>query len=258
MKYNSQATVICMHIPKTAGTSLRTIAQRFYTEEEMYMVYGTADDYHDPADFLALSDFAKAKIRFICGHIPFGFHRLVLNPCVYITMLRDPVEQMISMFTHFSQNENHYHYSRIRSNKLSIGDFIRSEITTETDNLQTRMLSGRLEKPGRTTAEMLEIAKRNLAEHFPVYGLTEYFEESILRIRDSLGWRLHHSSPGRTFDQESPFHERANVSIDRPKTEALSQDDMDAIMSYSELDRQLYTYAEKLFLQKNQLIAKVV
>ena len=89
MKYNSRGTSIFLHIPKTAGTSLRTIAQGFYEENEMYMVYGTAAGYHDLADFLALPESEKANIRFICGHISFGFHDLVPNPCVYVTSLEN-------------------------------------------------------------------------------------------------------------------------------------------------------------------------
>ena len=141
---------------------------------------------------------------------------------------------------------------------MSIGDFIRSEFTTETDNLQTRVLSGLLEKSGRSTIEMLEIAKQNLESHFAVHGITEYFEDSILLIRDALQWSpsFHWSAQEISCDQKTPYFERTNVSILRPRREDQSQDDMDAIMSYTELDRDLYTHAKELFLQKVRLQPK--
>lgn len=74
---------------------------------------------------------------------------------------------------------------------MSIGDFISSGVAVafETNNHQTRFISGMTAEYGKCTTEMLETAKKNLREYFTVVGLTEYFAESMLLMKRAFGWK---------------------------------------------------------------------
>ena len=72
---------------------------------------------------------------------------------------------------------------------MSLADYVRSGIALEMDNSQTRAIAGDVGTPyGQCTEEMLETARRNLAEHFSWVGVTERFDESIVLLRRTFGW----------------------------------------------------------------------
>lgn len=58
-KTDQRGKLIFLHIPKTAGTSLRKIVERFYDKEEIYTIYTKAHNMHNMDDFKALSDAEK-------------------------------------------------------------------------------------------------------------------------------------------------------------------------------------------------------
>lgn len=132
---------------------------------------------------------------------------------------------------------------------MSLGSFVQSGLSIETDNHQTRILSGMWPAFGNCTAEMLEVAKKNLRLHFAVVGLTEYFEQSMVLMRKTLGWNIpfHLSLIRKAFGGSSQFYEKTNVSINRPQKEDLSEDDLNTIKKFNELDLKLYSHVEELF-----------
>ncbi len=40
----------------------------------------------------------RNKIRCLKGHMPFGLHKYLLNSSVYLTVLREPIERVISHY----------------------------------------------------------------------------------------------------------------------------------------------------------------
>ena len=107
------------------------------------------------------------------------------------------------------RNPRHFHYNEIVSQKMSLKDYVSSGISVELNNGQTRLLSGVEEVGapvigyGECPAEILEIAKENLAVHFAVVGITERFDETLILLKTALNWN-------------SIFYSRANVTRNRP------------------------------------------
>ena len=82
-----------LHIPKTAGTSLVDILENNFSQEEIFQEVIWPEMLKKlPKDF--------SKFRLIRGHFGFWIYKLLPKIPATITMLRDPIEQSLSLYAH--------------------------------------------------------------------------------------------------------------------------------------------------------------
>jgi len=74
---------------------------------------------------------------------------------------------------------------------------------------------------------MLDVARRNLEEHFSVVGLSEHFDATLLMLKQAFDWH-------------GIFYVRQNVNTDRPAVSSVSQATLDLIQEHNWLDVELY------------------
>jgi hypothetical protein len=242
--------LIFLHIPKTAGTTLKTIIGRQYQPFEIAKCY-----YHAPGRTLAgaldrLRSFSPeqaAGIRIIVGHVGYGLHEHLGWPSDYFTMLREPVERVISSYyqTRRARNDS----LKNEAQRLSLRDFVASGLRTALDNGQTRMLSGAAVEEdllgkkvpyGQCNREMLERAQSNLNK-FVAVGISERFDESLMVFKRALGWT-------------NIYYVKANVGRNKTPRQEISKDTLKCIERYNELDLELYERARKLFDERIKLL----
>jgi hypothetical protein len=233
------ATVIFVHIPKTAGTTLRVIIERFYRRDEIYAtdINGAAQSGVD--EFKRLDLQARERIRLLIGHMDFGLHDWVPRPYLYITLLREPIDLVTSEY-YFAQREpKHPSYSIIHDHQMSLKDYLETGIDNIMSNSQTRMLSGRWTKlyNAECPPQALEEAKHNLRTYFSVVGLTGRFDETLLLLKAATGW-------------DHLFYIRRNETSNRPKVKDLPPATLQAVQQANALDIELYRYATELFNQQ--------
>ncbi|MFP4394875.1 MAG: sulfotransferase family 2 domain-containing protein [Anaerolineales bacterium] len=245
MRRIDKRPVIFLHIPKTAGTTLHRIIERQYVPE--HIISFGPDAHQSIADFKALREARRAQIRMLKGHMAFGLHRYFPADSgrqrpVYFTLLRDPIERVISHYYHVLRDPTHYLYPYTEAGRMGLADFLKSKAPVMLNNGQTRLISGIWEKTpfGACDAEMLETAKRNIREHFVLVGLTERFDETLCLLRTLLGWHNDISYVPR------------NVGDNRPQRDRVSPETLAAITEFNQLDIALYAYAEQLFEEKVQ------
>ena len=82
----------------------------------------------------------------------------------------------------------------------------------------------------------MEIAKKNIEQHFSVVGLMERFDESLMLLKQHLGWKI-------------PFYQPQNVNKKRPQEEA-DREVIKVIERTNELDLLLYEYVKERFEQQ--------
>jgi hypothetical protein len=227
-----RSVVIFLHNMKTGSETLRGLIHRHYMSSQICTARGKVAKAAGLADLVGSPDARGCRV--IQGHIPFGVHELVAAPCQYVTFLRRPESRILSLYYYSIQRPNVGFYDLAGPHRESLASFVRDARILEVDNGQTRRISGMSPKFGRCTAEMLERAKHNLASHFPVVGLTERYDESVVLLQRFLGW-------------PSAFYQRANVNRKRPAGESVSASDLEVIERFNELDRELYAYAVDLF-----------
>lgn len=235
---SKDATIIFHHIPKTAGSTLESILERRYAFREIFDV-DRSRDVHERL-LGSVPDETRAGIRLIKGHMDFGVHRFIANPYAYITILRHPVERVISHYYYVMRTAGHRLHYDVAFTGMSLEQYITSGITLELNNGQVRSLVGPEHlgvEYGRCTREMLGTAQRNLTRHFSVVGLTERFDETLLLLRRRLGWSAW------------PFYRPKNVSKARPLAASIPREVIRLIEAHNELDLELYEAAQAAFTE---------
>lgn len=233
----SDPTVIFLHIGKTAGTTMRQVLRRnFRTSEVMVIrVRGRARE-ETLHGFGELPTEVRTRPRLIMGHTIFGLHEHVPRPSTYITIVRKPSSLVLSQYRFVLRTPGHRHHEVVTSKGMSIADYIRSGLSLEMDNSQTRAISGDLSTPyGECTDAMLDRAKRNLDESFSVAGLTERFEETLILLQKTFGWSHLH-------------YVRANVAPQGRSVE-ITDGERDLIDGHNRLDNALYAHVGERFEQ---------
>lgn len=233
-KNTEDKSMIFLHVPKAAGTTLHQIIERQYKSNAIFSLnVETNEEFIN--EFTKLSESQRKNIRVLKGHMNFGLHKFLPQPFPYITMVRDPVERIISHYYYILRNPTHYLYNEVTSRNMSLKDYVCSEISIELDNDQTRLLAGRHKTDvgfGKCSSNVLETAKKNIEEHFAVVGISEKFDETLILLKKLFGWKL-------------PFYIKANVTTNRLLKKEIAEDTLKVIEKHNELDIELYTYAKK-------------
>ena len=138
-----------------------------------------------------MSEAQRNSIRMLRGYVFFGIHESLHRPATYVTIIRDPIDRIISHYYYVRHTSNHRFHSTVTSQSMSLKDYVSSGLAKELDNGQVRLLAGRKADEcfaiGQCSKDLLEMAKKNLQEHFIVVGLTERFDETLILWKRSFG-----------------------------------------------------------------------
>jgi hypothetical protein len=199
--------LIFVHIPKTGGTSLANIIYKQYKPGDVLLVEDTSGNSIDQV---------TPNIKCILGHNVFGKYNH-LGPCIHVTMLRNPVDRVIS----------HYYYAKNVMKENNVARYSLEEFAqlSWVANLQTQFIAG--------GSPNIEQAISNL-KSFGFFGITEMFSESLLLMEKTFKWK-------------SIQYLRENVNEKKPKNETISKTTIKKIEEANSLDIQLYKWAKKEF-----------
>lgn len=233
-----------LHIPKTAGRSVRAFLQTHFDWKDACPGTVLPDLYTMPTAEIE-------KWRLFCGHYGRYIHRLLSRPPVEITFLRDPIARSVSHYRDLKTREGTWLHEFV--NTHTFDEFVLDPVTsTELMNLQTRFLAlddidadyfgysrqRDADLPGLTakfTGEALyQRAQRNL-DAMAFVGLQERFDESLALLAATFGW-----TPPRVAPRENT----AKTPFD-PST--ISEQGMARLREITALDQRLYDRASARF-----------
>ena len=135
----TEEAVIFLHLPKTAGTTVNRLIEWEYRLSEMYSIDPVLFKW-SAAHLRKLPPGRLKKIRMFKGHMLFGLHEVLPQPATYITVLRDPVDRVISAFYFMRSYKLHPLYWKLRREKWTLGR-ICSQLSTR-DNVQSKIVAG--------------------------------------------------------------------------------------------------------------------
>lgn len=228
-----------LHIPKAAGTTLQSILARNFPES-VTCVIGPEQAEQTMEHYRELPHSLQNRIRAVRGHMPFGIHRHLTRGFSYVTLLRHPVDRIVSHYYYVKQcGPAHYLYEDVRRNAWSLAEYARSRVSSELDNGQVRLLTDTENSVpvGGLTREHLELAKDNLVRYFGVVGTVDHFDEFLIMLR-------------RKFQLQSIDYDRENVTRNRPRLKDLSEADRNAILEWNRFDLELYEFAQILMREQ--------
>ena len=232
-----------LHVPKTAGLALNDVILAAYGDpgwtvsddghlvKGVYYVHAGIEHRFVP-DENARQILSGRDIHAVVGHFSFGIHELVNRPCRYVTLLRHPVDRVVSLYRHIQAWDHESVHEEVIRKNLTLEQFVSDLEFPEVDNGQVRRISGLERAFGKCDQGMLETAIHNMTEHITVAGLTERYVESVLLMKHRLGWpRL-------------PELKKTNVNMRRPE-KAPSESACSLIIERNSLDMELYRLAEE-------------
>ena len=230
-KLRDDEVLIHLHIPKTAGSSLNRLLENKFPEEDSLRIYR-----HPSPESIAP---IVQSYRMIRGHVSYSIAEKILNQNVFITMLRHPIDRIISFYYFVrARPENPFHQFANQTPLEAFIDTNDSIIAWQMHNQMVSTLSGNDDRDNLPSQDELALAKERLM-NMPFFGLTEYFEESAQLLHYTFIWN----------NEFEAAHVNATA---RPPREAISKTTLDRIQDYNQLDLELYNFAVALFRKRYQ------
>jgi hypothetical protein len=219
--------LVFSHIPKTAGTSLAFLLQRYYGSRLLSAQYrkDSLYKYEDLKKDLKI----YPHVQCLTGHSvkPFVDFKEYNSQMHWFTFLREPKKRFISHYIHQYNSGANIQFRM---------DFVEWTQKYNRKNWMVRMIAG---------IEDLEAAKQILREKFKFVGVTEKYDESLVIMKNSLG----------LSDFNIDYHAPKNISKDIEIRKKISDNDQlykDLILEQNELDIELYDYVLKNIWEKQK------
>ncbi|MEO6629191.1 MAG: hypothetical protein ABIP03_11565 [Aquihabitans sp.] len=184
-----------VHMQKTAGTALfRRLRHHFGTSP----VYPRPEEQGTPEVVLSVEHLQARLaelgdgIEVVTGHFPLATVDLLPGSYRTFTVLRDPVERVLSFLRHQREVESRFQNAtleQIYADPVSTGGLVSNHMVKMLAIQAPAMTNGAL-SPVSVDDALLARARTNLVDRIDVMGLQEYFEEFCTDLERIFSWDL--------------------------------------------------------------------
>jgi len=238
--------IINVQIPKCASMSTKYILTSHFGGSWSGVVGNTAEQAYN----LYSNEIERRKktkqnrpIKAISGHMPFGIHKYIDEPCVYIMVSRHPIERVLSLWR--------FTYGRHSSHNLPLTDWL-DVAGTKAHNVVTRYMGGEVvdhswagessffqQVPFVKIDEELSLLKaKSNVDKCHLIGVVERFEKFQRELESYLGLKK------KDIFHKNQFHYtplEAKIEGYQP-----TNNEIDKILKLNEMDLELHNYISKV------------
>ncbi len=245
---HSRTRLVFVHLPKTGGTSLHAALARHFPAEAIFRADGVATW----GGALTQPD----RFRFFSGHLRFSHIGLVPRPAYVVTVLRDPVERLLSLYTFWKRHQDPTKAQLRIAMDADLLGFLRStdpHVRAGIDNAMARQLFGNalIAPDGGWTSVLpakdapsplsdTDITAGALAnlDHCDAVGFMTDLPALYCRVCADLGW-VAGDAPGRLNARDTPHPDLRDAS----PPEAVTPQVQAELERLTRLDRVVYEAA---------------
>jgi len=220
-------THIFFHATRGGGVTMKDVLARQY--DNIFDIFQFKNYDTRKKDLNCMERGEQEAIELIQGHQYFGIHRELEQQCVYFTLLRHPVDRVISAYQSFRKTKDSPHYGWANSPN-DLGYWIQRDFFWEFSNYYTKILAD--VRPGdgvKIENKHYQQAKDNLKEHF-LFAPSEMYDEMLVYLHYELCWR------------KKPYYSRANTVKKKDRIE-VDEETKKMIRRLNHYDLELYYYA---------------
>lgn len=242
---NNRKNWIYLHVPKAGGTTLNHILDRKFRKSKQYN-YSTLTPEKCIERIRKMPARQKKNIGLIRGHFVYGFHTwFEIEEPKYFTVLREPVQRVMSHYKYSALKKNHYLFEQRQSKEISLEEYVTS-ISPEARNGAAKQIAGVYVNDnfgyGKHIKEcdnqelLYDIAIENIKKHFVMIGITEEFDKTLFLLSKLFGgWGNY-------------YYYKMNQNIQRKESNyQISDKERECIVEHNWADIKLYDYCFKKF-----------
>lgn len=226
-KNQSQRKILFDHLPKCGGSSINKFLEKNYLRRKTYNVKVENQDYYINR-FINLSEKKRYGFDLIKGHLVHSLIDYVHPDTLKITLLRDPVERIISHYYYVKNNPGHYLYQAINKQNMGLEDYVSSGISNELRNwFVSHFLGISYEEAEQNPVKSIDAAVRLVLNNYNIIG----FLNEIESFTDEVDKVAH---------LKYPYNGEQINKSERPKNNIIPENVIKTINNINFLDVEFY------------------
>lgn len=204
------ARILFDHLPKCGGSSLNIYLEAHYPRRKTFSINGL-DPTASVKRFKRFSQSKRHGYDLINGHLANDLMEYVHPDCLKITMLREPVDRIISHYYFARWSPSHYLHAALRESDMSLKDYAASDLSEELRNWYTTHFTGLTAAEAEKNPEAaVNRAIDAVLNQFDIIGFVDAFSSFTDVLRARAGFRYAYQgrkvnlTPGRAGIRDVP------------------------------------------------------
>jgi hypothetical protein len=227
-KRNRPKKVLFDHFPKCAGTSVSDYLKSQHLPRKTYTTSGS-DPLESVSQFKALPEKIRFSYDLIYGHCAHELLDFTHPDKITLTILRDPVERIISHYFYVKRTRYHYLHEPVLQSSISLEEYATSGLSIELRNFYvSHYLETSYQEAERCPEKSIARACRIVEEKYDIIGFTDNLNTAMESLRRKALYR-------------QPFQERKlNISTCYQDRKEIDKSVLDTIRQVNFMDVEFY------------------